>query len=301
MTMRKHPVIFGLFLVFVLGVALLLILRVMVALLGDDVFFSPNGKVGIINISGIISSSREVVEQLEDFGKDDRIKALVIRIDSPGGGVAASQEIYAAIKRLKNNKKVVASLGSVAASGGYMVACAADKIVANPGTLTGSISAVMYFANAEDLLKKIGLKSSVIKSGKYKDIGSPTREMTEDEKQLLQALVDDIYNQFVAVVAHDRNIPQEKVLPFADGRVFSGRQAQTLHLVDYLGDETSAVRLAGKMAGIKGIPEVLYAKKNDISFWEFFLQTTFASVINNLKGEINAIPHGINLLYEYGA
>jgi len=299
--MKKHPVIFGLFLVFVSGVALLLILRVMVALLGDGVFFSQNEKVGIINISGIISSSREVVEQLEEFGKDDRIKALVVRIDSPGGGVAASQEIYAAIKRLKNNKKVVASLGSIAASGGYMIACAADKIVANPGTLTGSISVIMYFANTEDLFKKIGLKSSVIKSGKYKDIGSPTREMTEDEKQLLQALVDDIYNQFVAVIAHDRNIPQEKVLPFADGRVFSGRQAQVLRLVDYLGDKSYAVQLAGKMAGIKGTPEVLYAKKRDVSLWEFILQTTFVSVINNLKGEINAIPHGINLLYEYGA
>ena len=299
--MKKHPVIFGLFLVFVSGVALLLILRVMVALLGDGVFFSQNEKVGIINISGIISSSREVVEQLEEFGKDDRIKALVVRIDSPGGGVAASQEIYAAIKRLKNNKKVVASLGSVAASGGYMIACAADKIVANPGTLTGSISVIMYFANTEDLFKKIGLKSSVIKSGKYKDIGSPTREMTEDEKQLLQALVDDIYNQFVAVIAHDRNIPQEKVLPFADGRVFSGRQAQVLRLVDYLGDKSYAVQLAGKMAGIKGTPEVLYAKKRDVSLWEFILQTTFVSVINNLKGEINVIPHGINLLYEYGA
>jgi len=215
--------------------------------------------------------------------------------------VAASQEIYAAIKRLKNNKKVVASLGSIAASGGYMIACAADKIVANPGTLTGSISVIMYFANTEDLFKKIGLKSSVIKSGKYKDIGSPTREMTEDEKQLLQALVDDIYNQFVAVIAHDRNIPQEKVLPFADGRVFSGRQAQVLRLVDYLGDKSYAVQLAGKMAGIKGTPEVLYAKKRDVSLWEFILQTTFVSVINNLKGEINAIPHGINLLYEYGA
>ena len=299
--MKKHPVIFGLFLVFVSGVALLLILRVMVALLGDGVFFSQNEKVGIINISGIISSSREVVEQLEEFGKDDRIKALVVRIDSPGGGVAASQEIYAAIKRLKNNKKVVASLGSIAASGGYMIACAADKIVANPGTLTGSISVIMYFANTEDLFKKIGLKSSVIKSGKYKDIGSPTREMTEDEKQLLQALVDDIYNQFVAVIAHDRNIPQEKVLPFADGRVFSGRQAQVLRLVDYLGDKSYAVQLAGKMAGIKGTPEVLYAKKRDVSLWEFILQTTFVSVINNLKGEINAIPRGINLLYEYGA
>lgn len=299
--MKKHPIIFGLFLVFLLGVALLIILRVVGALVGNDSSFSSHDKVGIVNIRGIISNSQEVVEQLEEFGKDDHLKALVIRIDSPGGGVAASQEIYTAIKRLKNNKKVVASLGSVAASGGYMIACAADKIVANPGTLTGSISVIMYFANAEELLKKIGFKSSVVKSGKYKDIGSPIREMTVDEKQILQALVDDIYHQFVAVVARDRNILQDKVMQFADGRVFSGRQAQTLQLVDYLGDKTYAVRLAGKMAGIKGEPEVIYPKKKDISFWELILQTTFASVLGNLKDEINVIPRGINLLYEYGA
>lgn len=298
--MKKHPIIFGLFLVMLLGLALLIILRLMGALIGVDKSFSSHAKVGVINIHGIISNSQDVVEQIEEFGKDDQLKAIVIRIDSPGGGVAASQEIYAAIKRLKASKKVVASLGSIAASGGYMIACAADKIVANPGTLTGSISAIMYFANAEDLLKKIGLKSSVIKSAQYKDIGSPTREMTGDEKQILQALVDDIYHQFMAIVALDRNIPQEKVSQLADGRVYTGKQAQALRLVDYLGDKTLAISLAGKLAGLKGEPEAVYPKKKDVSFWELIMQHTFASVLSKLKTEINVLPRGINLLYEYG-
>ena len=299
--MKKHPIIFGLFLVFLLGAGLLIILRLMGALMGNERSFPLTEKVGVVNVHGIISSSQEVVEQLEEFGKDEGIKALVIRVDSPGGGVAASQEIYGAIKRLKKNKKVVASLGSVAASGGYMIACAADKIVANPGTLTGSISAIMHFANAEDLLKKIGLKSSVIKSGKYKDIGSPVREMTDEEKQLLQALVDDIYHQFVTVVAQDRRIAPDKVSQLADGRVFSGNQAQALHLVDYLGDKTDAVRLAGRMAGIKGEPEAVYPKKKELSFWELILPASWASIVGNLKNEIHVLPPGVNLLYEYGA
>src|SRR3989337_4601634 len=177
--MRKHPVIYGVSLVFLSGLGFLALIYGLSSLTGNMPFFPRDDKVGVIAISGIISSSQEIVEQVTEFKNDRTIKAVVIRVDSPGGGVASSQEIYAAIKGLKKHKKVVASLGSIAASGGYMIACAADKIVANPGTLTGSISAIMYFANAEDLLKKIGLKSSVVKSGKYKDIGSPTREMTD--------------------------------------------------------------------------------------------------------------------------
>src|SRR3972149_6116400 len=188
--MRKPPVIYGISLIFLSGMGFLALLYGLSSLTRNMRFFPRDDKVGIIAISGIISSSQEIVEQVTEFKNDKTIKAVVIRIDSPGGGVASAQEIYAAIKGLKKHKKVLASLGSIAASGGYMVACAADKIVANPGTLTGSISAIMYFANAEDLLKKIGLKSSVVKSGKYKDIGSPRREMTVDERSILQALVE---------------------------------------------------------------------------------------------------------------
>ncbi|MDO9585229.1 MAG: signal peptide peptidase SppA, partial [Syntrophales bacterium] len=188
-----------------------------------------------------------------------------------------------------------------AASGGYMIACAADKIVANPGTITGSISAIMYFANAEDLLKKIGLKSSVIKSGKYKDIGSPTREMTDDERKILQELVDDIYNQFLDVITKDRETSPEEIKKIADGRVFSGRQAQKLKLVDFLGDGSYAVRLAGKMAGIAGTPDVVYPKKKGVTFWDYILQNTATSIAAAIKGKIGTIPQGVNYLYEFGA
>ncbi|MDP2268591.1 MAG: signal peptide peptidase SppA, partial [Deltaproteobacteria bacterium] len=201
---------------------------------------------------------------------------------------------------LKKNKIVVASLASVAASGGYMIACAADKIVANPGTVTGSISAIMYFANAEDLLKKIGLKPSVIKSGTYKDIGSPARGMSDEEKQILQVLVDDIYFQFIDVVVQDRNIPQEEVKKLADGRVFTGRQALRYKLIDFLGDRLFAVQMAGKMAGLKGTPDVVYPKKKDITFLDFILQNTAASFAASLKNNFATIPQGFNLMYKYG-
>lgn len=298
--MRKHPVIYGLCLIFLLGLGLIFLLYVYSALTDDVDFFSSPQKVGVVSIRGVISSSQEAVEQIDEFGKDNNIKAVVVRIDSPGGGVAASQEIYAAVKRLKKNKIVVASLGSVAASGGYMIACAADKIVANPGTVTGSISAIMYFANAEDLLKKIGLKPSVIKSGKYKDIGSPTRGISDEEKQILQALVDDIYFQFIDVVVQDRKIPQEEVKKLADGRVFTGSQALRYKLIDFLGDRLFAVQMAGKMAGLKGTPDVVYPKKKDITFLDFILQNTAASFVASLKNNFATIPQGFNLMYKYG-
>ncbi|HUH66352.1 MAG TPA: signal peptide peptidase SppA [Syntrophales bacterium] len=244
--------------------------------------FALDNKVGVVKVEGFIGDTREVVEQLNQFGKDDTIKAVILRIDSPGGGVASSQEIYSAVVDLKKKKKVVASMGSVAASGGYMVACATDKIVANPGTLTGSISAVMHFANAEELLKKIGLKASVVKSGKFKDIGSPVREMTAEEKALLQELVDDIYDQFLDMVAHDRNIPKDNLRKIADGRIFTGRQAQKLGLVDYLGDMGYAVALAGDLSGIKGKPEVIYAKKKGTKFWDYFFREMFTALDHEL-------------------
>ena len=209
--MRKHPVIYGISLVFLSGLGFLVLMYGLSSLMGNMPFFPRDDKVGVISISGIISSSQEIVEQVTEFKNDKTIKAVVIRINSPGGEVASAQEIYAAIKGLKKHKKVVASLGSIAASGGYMVACAADKIVANPGTLTGSISAIMYFANAEDLLKKIGLKSSVVKSGKYKDIGSPTREMTVDERSILQALVDDIFDNFMMLLHRTGKFPKTRL------------------------------------------------------------------------------------------
>jgi protease-4 len=284
--MRKHPVLLGIFLLFLVGVAFFLLVYALGSVTEDKQSFSLNSKVGVVKIEGFIGDTHDVVEQMNQFGKDDSIKAVILRIDSPGGGVASSQEIYQAVNELKKKKKVVASMGSVAASGGYMVACATDKIVANPGTLTGSISAVMHFANVEELLKKVGLKASVVKSGKFKDIGSPVREMTPEEKALLQDLVDDISDQFIEMVSKDRNIPKENVRKIADGRVFTGRQAHKLGLVDYLGDMGYAVTIAGEMAGIKGKPDIVYPKKKGLKFWDYFFREMFTALEGQIKGKV---------------
>ena len=283
--MRRHPVIFGIFLLFLIVTVFFLLVYVLGSSTEDGRSFALDNKVGIVKVEGFIGDTRDIVEQLNQFGKDDAIKAVVLRIDSPGGGVASSQEIYAAVTDLKKKKKVITSMGSLAASGGYMVACATDKIVANPGTITGSISAVMHFANAEELLKKLGLKASAVKSGKFKDIGSPVREMTAEERALLQELVDDIYDQFLDMVARDRNLQKENLRKIADGRVFTGRQAQKLGLVDYLGDMGYAVTLAGEMSGIKGKPEVVYPKKKGSKFWDYMFREMFTALELQMRGK----------------
>lgn len=292
--MRKHPVIFGIFLLILVGFVFFTLVYVLGSATEDRHSFALNNRVGVVKVEGVISDTHDIIEHLNQFDKDDSIKAIVLRIDSPGGGVAASQEIYAAVVDIKKKKKVVASMGSLAASGGYMIACAADKIVANPGTITGSISAIMHFANVEELLKKVGLKASVVKSGKYKDIGSPVREMTTEEKKLLQELVDDIYDQFLDMVAQNRNIPKENVRDIADGRVFTGRQAHKLGLVDYLGDIGYAVTLAGEMSGIKGKPEVVYPKKKGSKFWDYVFREMFAAFDEHMRariGQFNGIMY----------
>ena len=283
--MRRHPVIFGIFLLFLIVTVFFLLVYVLGSSTEDGRSFTLDNKIGVVKVEGFIGDTRDLVDQLNQFGKDDAVKAVVLRIDSPGGGVASSQEIYAAVTDLKKKKKVITSMGSLAASGGYMVACATDKIVANPGTMTGSISAVMHFANAQELLKKLGLKASAVKSGKFKDIGSPVREMTAEERALMQELVDDIYDQFLDMVARDRNIPKENLRKIADGRIFTGRQAQKLGLVDYLGDMGYAVTLAGEMSGIKGRPEIVYPKKKGSKFWDYLFREMFIALEHEMVGK----------------
>lgn len=252
---------------------------------GEGRPFSLREKVGIIPIEGVIGDSEELVEQIEAFADDKRIAAVVLRIDSPGGGVVASQEIYQAVRELKKKKKVVASMGSVAASGGYMIAVAADRIVANPGTITGSISTVLHYANVEELLKKVGVRSSVIKSGKFKDIGSPSREMTPEERSLLQAIVDDIYDQFVRIIAENRQLPLQKIFDLADGRIFSGRQAKELGLVDELGGLQDSVLLAGRLAGMEGTPEVVQGMKKRLSLFKYLMGSVTSAVVEEIGGK----------------
>ena len=234
--------------------------------------FALGDKVGVCEVTGVISDSREILRGLKSLVEDGGVKAIVIRIDSPGGGVGAAQEIYREIVKSRKVKKVVASLGGVAASGGYYVACGADRIVANPGTITGSIGVVMQFANLEELLGKIGYKGYVVKSGTYKDIGSPFREMTQKERVLLQEVIDTVHRQFVDTVVESRNLLRDDVEAVADGRILSGEQALNLGLVDQLGNFEDSVVLAADLGGIKGKPRIVHAPKRRPSVFDVFME-----------------------------
>lgn len=299
--MRKHPILFGFAVLFTIG-ALFFLLIFGLSLLGGDggsLFSSGADKVGVVNVKGVITDSKNFTDQIDKYAEDSTVKAIVVRIDTPGGGVAASQEIYQSILDIKKKKKVVASLGAVAASGGYYIACAADHIVCNPGTVTGSIGAIMHFTNVEEIMKKIGFRASAVKSGRYKDIGSPLRDMTTEERNLIQEVIDDIYDQFLDAVAVNRKIPKETLKDYADGRIFTGRQALKLKLVDSLGDMQAAVKKAGALAGIKGKPETVYPKEKGFSLWKYLLEETKAAVAEELKNEFKKRAEGSFFLSRY--
>ena len=240
-------------------------------------------KVAIIEINGVIIDSEPVVEKLVGLRRNEKVRAIVLRIDSPGGAVGPAQEIYAEVKKVQKEKEVLASVGSVAASGGYYIACAADKIMANPGSITGSIGVIEESLNVEELLHNLGLKSMVVKSGKVKDMGSPFRPMTDEEKKLLQGVLDSVHDQFIRAVAEGRNLPLEKVRELADGRIFSGDQARALGLVDELGNFEDAIALAARMAGIKGEPEVIYPEKKKFSLLDLLLQEAVSKILEGLR------------------
>ena len=239
----------------------IIFISLVIALLTREASVQFGDKVAVVEVEGIITDPTSVNDELRYYGERDDVKAVIIRINSPGGGVGPSQEIHSEIKRLRETKKVVASMGAVAASGGYYIAAAADKIVANPGTITGSIGVIIEFVNVEDLLKKIGLKGYTIKSGRFKDIGSPIKEMEPEEKELLQEVVNDVYGQFVEAVSSGRNIPREEVEKIADGRILSGAQAKKAGLVDSLGTLQDAITIGASLAGIKGKPVVIYPER----------------------------------------
>jgi len=299
--MKRNPVLIVLLTAAVLGGIFFVVLFLTSSLSGrktaDGLPVIGTDRVAMVKIEGILLSSEHVVEELNDYADDSSVKAIVIRIDSPGGGVVVSQEIYNAVKNAKKEgKKIIVSMGSVAASGGYYVAAAADKIVANPGTLTGSIGVKMEFANVEKLLEKIGIKGMVVKAGEFKDIGSPYRDMTAQEKKLLQDVIDDVHNQFIKAVAEGRNLPEADVRAIADGRIFTGQQALTLKLVDQLGDLGDSIRLAGSLAGIKGKPKVI-EKRKKIPFLEYLKEESATWVANVIQNGIG--KSSVNLQYLY--
>jgi protease IV len=260
----------------VLGVLLVVIIMAGGGTEESEYDLSGGGqKIAVVNLTGTIMSSRETVSTLKSLAKSPSVRAILLRIDSPGGGVAASQEIYEEVKSIRDSgKPIVVSMGALAASGGYYVSCGATRIVANPGTITGSIGVIAEFPNFTKLMEKVGLEMNVVKSGKYKDSGSPFRPATKQDEQIFQNVVDDTYLQFLDVVSSDRKIPVEKLKNFADGRVFTGVQALKLGLIDTLGSYEDAIGIAAKLGGIKGEPVIVEPRRlrtlSDIIFGDLF-------------------------------
>jgi protease-4 len=265
---RARSLLLGAGLAALLLVVFLVTVWVLMAVLEDGAL--PGGpRVAVVEIEGIILDGEQAVRELRDHAENPAVKAVVVRVNSPGGVVAPTQEIFSSIQRVrKAGKPVVASFGAVAASGGYYVGTAADRIYANPGTLTGSIGVVMQMANVEGLLKKVGVEYVVVKAGAYKDVGNFARTMTPEERRILQALLDDVYAQFVAAVAKGRGLEERTVRGFADGRIYSGQQAHALKMVDELGGLEEAIETAGKLGGVPGKPKVILPRKR-FSFSDF--------------------------------
>jgi len=238
---------------------LLIVISVIFAVFQKNV--SLGEKVAVVRIEGPIMDSKNTIDEIKGYLKDASIKAIVLRVDSPGGAVAPSQEIYEEVKKATLKKKVIVSMGSVAASGGYYISAPADRIIANPGTLTGSIGVIMEITNIEGLMNKIGVKTEVIKSGRHKDIASAFRKMGKEERLILQGVLDDVHEQFIKAVSDGRKIPFDEVKKLADGRIFTGKQAMEARLVDELGTLEDAIAAAGRLAGIKGEPEVVTKKE----------------------------------------
>jgi len=286
---KRRPVRTALTIVALIGIGFIAL-----SVLGN--FLSEGGwiggdKVAVIRIEGIILDSRETIEELRHYRDNPSVKAIVLRIDSPGGAVVPSQEIFAEVRktRAEGKIKVVTSMGNVAASGGYYIAAATDRIVANPGTLTGSIGVIMELANVKGLLEKFGVQSVVIKSGRHKDMASPFRAMTPEDRALLQTVLDDVHAQFIDAVATGRSLQLEQVKTLADGRIFTGKQAQTVNLVDELGDLHDAIQLAARLVGISGEPRVIETHKR--FSWRDLLQGLYSGSIAPL------VPSNINLKY----
>ena len=262
---------------FTAGLFAVMILVTIGSALLPDGWKSPSGEIALVHVNGMLMDSRDIVRQLSDYRHDPQVRGIILRIDSPGGAVAPAQEIYSEIMKLRaDHKTVYASMGTVAASGGYYIACAADYVLANPGTLTGSISAVMAFNNIEELTKKVGVKPYIIKSGKFKDVGSPLRAMTPDEQKLLQDVVNDVHEQFVQAIAAGRDLPLAEVHKIADGRIMTGQQALKLKLIDEVGGLEKTIDLLAKKLNVAGRPKII-EQKDKVPFFDWLLQGSLSS------------------------
>lgn len=271
---------------------LLFLVLILLALVGISSITSKwvqqgtKNRIGIVDITGLISDSQYIVSQVKKFRQDKRIRGIILRIDSPGGAVGPSQEIYnEVLKTREKGKTIYASMGALAASGGYYIASAANKIFANPGTLTGSIGVIMAFSNAKGLMEKIGLQPEIIKAGEYKDIGSPARAMTQKERNLLQSVVTDVHQQFIEAVANGRDISIAEVTKIADGRILTGRQAYSLNLVDQMGGLQVSIDQLAHEVGIIGSPKIIKETPR-VGFLDWVLKST----LNQSLAKRSSIP-----------
>lgn len=274
----NHFILRGLGILFALVLVIFTAVFFFAYLTGGDAkvlaLFSGDG-VGVLQIEGAIDDSRAVLAELRRFKEMPWVKAVVVRVDSPGGAVAPTQEIFEEIQRAKKKKPFIASMGSTAASGGYYIASACDKILANAGTLTGSIGVIMQLTNVEELMRKVGVKGYNVKSGVNKDIGSPFQPLSPEGRQILQSLVDNVHSQFVVAVAQSRGMDEAAVRKLADGRIYSGAQAKDLGLVDQIGTLEDAIELAAKRAGIAAEPAVYYSRPEQEKWWERIFMGVF--------------------------
>jgi len=260
------------FFMILLGLLILLVI-VSILLIVMQKSISIGDRIALVRIEGMIADSKDSIEEIKEYVKDPSVKAILLRIDSPGGAVAPAQEIHEEVKKAVAKKQVVVSMGSVAASGGYYIASPATKIIANPGTITGSIGVIMEIPNLEGLMNKIGIKTEVVKSGKHKDLVSTFRGIRKEDREILQKVLDNVHEQFIMAVADGRKMSPADVRKIADGRIFTGEQAIKAGLVDELGNLEDAVQVAAKLSGIKGEP-VIVSKKEHFS------------LINLLRGKI---------------
>lgn len=280
-----------------LSVSVLFALSVKIAgtLIGsEDGSLVDKEGVGLVEVKGMILDSKETIRQLRYFLKKDSVKAVVMRVDSPGGIVAPSQEIYAEVRKFSAKKKIIVSMGSLAASGGYYISAPSTLIYANPGTITASIGVILKLSNIESLMDKIGIKSHTLKTGKYKDSGSPLREFSAEDRAMLQSVIDNTHEQFVRAVAEGRKLPIEDVRKIADGRILSGEQAREHKLVDRLGTLQDAIEEAGRLAGISGDPELLLAPKKKVNYLDLLAE----GAEGTFNGPLGRAAGGMNMMYE---
>lgn len=278
---RRHPYLFFMITMSITTFSFMILISLIFKSGSKSSTFVSGEKVGVIEITGVIIDSKSIIENIKTFREDDSIKAIVLRIDSPGGGVGPSQEIFHEVRKTAKQKKVITSMGAVAASGGYYIAAGSNGIMANPGTITGSIGVIMGYTNFQEIFQKIGLIPVVIKSGEFKDMGSPVREMTGTEKKLLQGFVNQIHHQFVKDASRGRSMDLQEMMSLADGRIFTGEEAKELGLVDRLGNLEDAIEWAGRLGGIKGKISRIYPAEKGIDLLKEMMRSSVRQIFEN--------------------